>query len=194
MWFLGDNLGGDDAKSKRSIAGMANRYRDKSMGGIDVNAFIADLMKKLPGNLQLANAVFGAKQGSRIATALGDPETFKHMIEELLGGSEGYAKKIADERMAGFDGAVSKFEGAVKNLETAIGRSWDRDGKGGILTSVTGGFASLTQSLAELDPKIVQFGSAIAAAGWRVRGTGRFHEFEKVRVWRFWAKCVGRGA
>jgi TP901 family phage tail tape measure protein len=165
MSFLSDNLGGDDAKSKRSIAGMANRYRDKSMGGIDVNAFIADLLKKIPGNLQLANAVFGAKQGGRIATALGDPETFKHMIEELLSGSEGYAKKIADERMAGFDGAVSKFQGAVKNLETAVGRSFDRDGSGGPLTWITDKAATLTQSLAELDSKVVMVGASLVGAG-----------------------------
>jgi hypothetical protein len=165
MEFLSDNLGGDDAKSKKSIAGAANRYRDKSMGGIDVNGFIEDLMTKLPGNLQLSNAIFGAKQGSRIATALGDPDTFKHMIDELLNHSQDYAAKISAERMSGFDGAVSRFEGAVKNLETAVGRSWDKDGTGGPLTWLANKAGVLTQSLAELNSNVLMVGSAVVGAG-----------------------------
>lgn len=168
---LGKTLGGSDAKSKRSIAGMANRFRASSMEGIDVNAFIADLMTKIPGNLQLANAIFGSKQGGRIATALGDPETFKKMIGELVGGSEGYAQRIADERMAGFDGAVSRFEGAIKNLETAIGRGFDADGKGGLLTSITDFLGKGTQWFAEQNPKLVAGGAtAVGAAGLGLAG------------------------
>jgi hypothetical protein len=37
----------------------------------------------------------------------------------IMPGSEGYAKKIADERMAGFDGAVSKFQGSRKHFHAA---------------------------------------------------------------------------
>ena len=95
MRVLSETLGGSDPKSKKSIAGMANRFRSSSMEGIDTNAFIADLMTKIPGNLQLANAIFGSKQGGRIATALGDPETFRHMIHELNEGSEGI---LAEDR------------------------------------------------------------------------------------------------
>lgn len=164
MDLLGNTLGGDDAKSKKSIAGAANRYRDKSMGQIDVNAFISDLMTKIPGNLQLSNSIFGAKQGGRIATALGDPDTFKHMVEELVKHSEGYAETISKERMSGFDGAVSRFEGATKNLETAVGRAWDKEGKGGLLTSITDKAGALTQALAELKTGTVQVTSAMVGA------------------------------
>lgn len=162
LGVLGKTLGGGDAKSKRSIAGMANRFRASSMEGIDVNAFIADLMTKIPGNLQLANAIFGSKQGGRIATALGDPETFKKMIGELVGGSEGYAQTIADERMAGFDGAVSRFEGAAKNLQSRIGQGLDNDGKGGVLTAATDWAGRATQWAAELNPKVVAGGAVTA--------------------------------
>lgn len=163
MKLLSDNLGGDDAKSKKSIAGLANRFRDASMKGVDTNALITDLMKKLPDNLQLANAVFGSKQGSRIATALGDPDVFRHMIEELVNHSEGYSEKISKERMAGFDGAWSRLSGAAKNLETAVGRSWDNEGKGGALTALTDMAGRATQALAELPPGAVKAGSALAA-------------------------------
>lgn len=175
MKVLGDELGGNDAKSKRSIAGMANRYRNASMNGIDMNAFIEDLMTKIPGNLQLANAIFGSKQGGRIATALGDPDTFRKMHGDLQNGSEGYAEKIAGERMAGFDGAVSRFEGAIKNLETAVGRSFDSDGKGGLLTGATDFGARLTQWLAERDSKTLAGGAGVAGvAGLGAGGYGAY--------------------
>ncbi|WP_284317343.1 phage tail tape measure protein, partial [Methylobacterium gnaphalii] len=163
--LLSDTLGGDDAKSKKSIAGAANRYRDASMQSVDVNALMADLMKKLPGNLQLANALFGSKQGSRIATALGDPATVNHIVDELKNHSEGFSEKISAERMAGFDGAVSRFEGAVKNLETSIGRAWDSNGSGGPLTALTNMAGKATQALAELSPNATMAASGLAAIG-----------------------------
>ncbi|MGY3584451.1 TP901 family phage tail tape measure protein [Bradyrhizobium sp. USDA 4341] len=160
--LLRGELQGNDAKSLKSIAGAAGRYRDKSVNEVDTNAFIKDLIPKLANNLPLANALFGSKQGGRIATALGDGDTLKHIISDIEGGSEGYAGKIAAERMAGFDGAVSRFEGAVKNLETAIGRSFDKDGKGGLLTDVTDWLGKRIQDGAELPPGVLA-GGAIAA-------------------------------
>lgn len=177
---LGDELGGSDAKSKRSIAGMANRYRSASMNGVDMNAFIEDLMTKVPGNLQLANAIFGSKQGGRIATALGDPDTFKKMRGDLEHGSTDYAGKIAGERMAGFDGAVSRFEGAIKNLETAVGRSFDSDGKGGLLTGATDFGARITQWLAERDSKTLAGGSLAAGAGGLAAGGYGAYKFLQI--------------
>ena len=128
---LKEALSGTDAKSLKSIAGEAGRYRLGAMQGVDVNALISDLMIKLPGNLQLANALFGAKQGSRIANAFSDPETFRGYLDQLNNHSEGFSEKIATERMAGFDGAVSRFEGATKNFETAMGRAFDKPMTGG---------------------------------------------------------------
>lgn len=170
MKLLSNNLGGDDAKSKKSIAGLANRFRDASQKGVDTNAFITDLMKKLPDNLQLSNAIFGSKQGSRIATALGDPETFRHMLDELINHSDGYAGDISRQRMAGYDGAMKRFEGATKNLETALGRSLDDEGRGGFLTSLTDAAARATMALAELPQPVLAVGAAIAWAGGKVAG------------------------
>lgn len=166
MDVLSEYLGGDDAKSKKSIAGLARRYRDASMKGVDANAFFGDLFQNLKGNLQFANQLFGSKQGSRIATALNDPDTFAKVLEMLNNKSDGYAKKISDERMAGFDGAVSRFEGAIKNLETAVGRAWDSDGKGGPLTTVTDYLGQLVQKTAELPSGLVQgLSAALGVAG-----------------------------
>jgi hypothetical protein len=135
------------------------------MKGVDVNALLADLMKKLPGNLQLANAIFGAKQGGRIATALGDPEVLQHLIDEITVNSENYAERIATERMSGFDGAVSRLEGSLKNLQTAIGRAWDANGAGGPLTTITDMAGKLVQSFAELNSHVLRAASRLTAIG-----------------------------
>jgi TP901 family phage tail tape measure protein len=166
--LLRETLGGTDAKSLKSISGAANRYRDSSVGKIDANAMIKDLLPKLANNLPLANKLFGAKQGGRIATALGDSDTLKHIIDEIENNSSGYAEKISAERMAGFDGAVSRFEGAGMNLKSAIGQSLDNNGKGGALTWVTDAIAKAIQGAAEM-PKGVVAGGAITAG---VAGAG----------------------
>jgi TP901 family phage tail tape measure protein len=165
---LKEALSGNDAKSLKSIAGEAGRYRAGSMQGVDMNALISDLLVKLPGNLQLANAIFGPKQGARIANAFGDPDTFRHMLDELNNHSGGYAEKISTERMAGFDGAVSRFEGATKNFETAMGRSFDKPLTGGtnILGEMLQKFAELPDSAHRAAGEL----TALAAASVTVAG------------------------
>ena len=158
---LGDALHGKDAKSLKSIAGMANRFRNASGGGADINAFLTDLMIKMgdgKSGIALTNAIFGSKQGSRIANAIGDPETFKAMIALLRDHSEGYAKNVSDQRMGGFDGAVSRLEGAIKNLESALPRAFDADGKGGMLTNVSDMAGKFIQTLAEAPPQLQRLG------------------------------------
>jgi hypothetical protein len=165
MGLLGDHLGGDDAKSKKSIAGMARNYRDASMGGVDTERLFADVMKAIANSPSLANAIFGSKQGARIKAAMGDPELFLHKLDELKNHSEGFAQKVSDERMSGFDGAVSRFENAVKNLETQVGRSLDNNGKGGMLTYFTDKLASSIQAMAEAPAWVSQVGVGLTAAG-----------------------------
>lgn len=157
-------LGGDDAKSKKSIAGLARRYRDASMNGVDANAFLKDLFTNLRGNLQFANSMFGAKQGSRIATALNDPETFEKVLHLLNDKADGYSKKIADERNAGFDGAVTRLEGTIKNFESAVGRALDNNGKGGLLTRATDKVGQGIQWAAELPPWLLATGAGAGGA------------------------------
>jgi len=162
--LLKDALEGDDAKSLKSIAGQARRYRDASISGVDTNKLFNDLMAAMAKNPNLANAVFGPKQGARIKAAIGDPETFLHKLEELEKHSGGFAKDVADQRGAGFDGAMSRLEGAVKNLESRLGAAFDKDGKGGALTEWTDRAAAFVQKLAEADPKLQRLGVAAGAA------------------------------
>jgi hypothetical protein len=167
MGVLGDHLGGDDAKSKKVIAGEARRYRDASMAGVDLPRLFNDVMAAMAGNVQLANAIFGSKQGGRIATALGDPEIFKQKLDDLDNHSQGYAGKISEERMAGFDGAVARFENAAKNLETAVMRAADqpnKPGEQGPLTKATNWAADTVQNLAEKDNSTLRKGAIAGLA------------------------------
>ncbi|WP_020175342.1 phage tail tape measure protein [Methyloferula stellata] len=165
MQVLGDQLGGDDAKSKKSIAGEARRYRDASAAGVDTQRLFVDLMAAVAKSPNLANVIWGSKQGARIRAAIGDPELFQQFLDQLKNHSEGFAADVSSQRMAGFDGAVSRFEGAIKNLETAIGRSLDNGGKGGMLTALADGAARATQAFAELPPVAHQLTAALGAGG-----------------------------
>ncbi len=166
MKVLGASLGGDDAKSKKSIAGEARRYRDSAMEGVDAQGLFNAMIPAIAKNPALANILFGSKQGARIRTAIGDPVVFMHKLDQLKNQADGYAGKISEERMAGFDGAVSRFEGAVLNLQTAVGRSFDNDGKGGMITSVADRMGAMIQAMAEAPPALQRLGvEAGAVAG-----------------------------
>ncbi len=159
--LLKGSLGKQDAKSLKSIAGDAGNFRNDSVGAVDTNGLMAAIMEGIHKSPQMANAIFGSKQGGRIFAALGDPEFYRHILGELQNESQGFGKKVSEDRMAGFDGAVSRFEGAVMNLKSAFGRAFDDDGKGGFLTAATSEAAHFTQALAELDPKILMLGASV---------------------------------
>ena len=173
MDALGESLGKKDAKSKQSIAGMANRFRDASMQGVDVDRLIGDMLKKIPGNIAFSNAMFGSKQGARIASAYGDPEAYHHILDALEKHADGRASKVSEARMAGYDGAVSRLEGSKKNLETSVGRSLDNNGEGsgGFLTGLTSAAAHATQALAELPNSVLAVGASAAWLSGKVAET-----------------------
>lgn len=162
---LGDVLGGDDAKSKGKIAGLAGSYRDASMKGVDTNGLMAEVIQGISKNPALANAIFGSKQGGRIFAALGEPDVLNHILDELKNHSQGFAAKVGEDRMAGFDGALSRLQNSMKNVYTGLGRAFDEGGKGGLLTDVTNGLAHLTQAFAEAPPQVQRAVAAISAAG-----------------------------
>ena len=162
--FLAGQLQGRDAKSLKSIAGMANRYRNASMEGVDVNRMMADLIPKL-SNLQFANAMFGSRQGGRISAALSDKKLIDELVNFLKEKSDGRAKQLSDEKTAGFHGAVTRLEGAIENLGTNIYRAWDDPARGAPLTWVIDKAGKLAQALSELDGKALMAGSALGGIG-----------------------------
>ena len=99
--------GREDAQTRKSLAGLAQRYRNASVSGVDANALMNQIAQH-GDNLQLMNSIFGSKQGGRIAAAFANDPELKEKIRQINQDSSGYAKNISDERMAGFDGAVSQ--------------------------------------------------------------------------------------
>ena len=163
--FLKASLGGNDAKSLKSIAGLARTYRDDSAGQVDANGLMAATITAMAKNPALANSIFGSKQGGRIFAALGEPEVLNHILDELKNQSQGFAQKVSEERMSGFDGAVSRLQNSLANVETALGRAWDGGGSGGLMTDVTRAAARLTQAFAETSPTIQRSATEVAALG-----------------------------
>ena len=163
--YLKGELHGGDAKSLKSIAGLARGYRDASAGETDTNGLMAATITAMAKNPALANAIFGSKQGGRIFAALGEPDVLNHILDELKNHSQGYAAKVADARMEGFDGALSKLQNSLKNVDTALGRAFDGGGSGGLMTDVTSGLARLTQAFAEAPPVVQRAIATIAAVG-----------------------------
>ncbi len=159
MQLVNTELGGKDAKAKKLIAGDARQYRDASVTGVDSQSLFRDVMVAIANNPTLANKIFGSKQGARIRTAMGDPKLFLDRMDQLTNHSQGFAGKVSDERMAGFDGAISRFEGAVKNLESALPRAFDANGKGGMLTNVSDVAGKFVQALAEAPPQLQRLGA-----------------------------------
>ena len=159
-------IGVKDAKDSNKVVGAAIRFKKNSVESVDANALFTDMMKAMKGgNLALANAIFGEKQGSRIISALGNEEIWNEIFHKIEHPQDGTAESISSQRMAGFDGAVSRFEGAIKNLETAMGRAFDADGNGGLLTNITDKAAKVVQALAEMPPAVQQASAALAAFG-----------------------------
>ena len=170
LGILDDVLGGDDAKSKHKIAGLASRYRDSSSLGVDSNALMTAVMTAMSHNPAIANAIFGSKQGGRIFTAMGDPKFYNHILEELKNQSQGFAQKVSDARTEGFNANLQKLNNSMMNVDTALGRAFDGGGSGGMLTDATGAAARFAQRLAEADPIILRTGAEFAAAGAAVAG------------------------
>ncbi len=162
--LLRRDLHGNDAKSLKSIAGLAGRYRDASASGVDTQGLLTAIMQGLAKNPGLAIALFGSKQAGRISSGL-DKEVFAHLLDELKNHSEGFAEKVSTERMSGFDGALAKATNQVAIFETALGRAFDANGmgKGGLLTRATEGVAKTIEVLGDLNPRLLRTGAEAVA-------------------------------
>ncbi len=164
MRLLRRDLHGNDAKSMKSIAGLAGRYVDASATGVDTQGLLKAIMDGLAKNPGLAIALFGSKQAGRIASGL-DNDVFNHLLDELKNHSQGYGQKVSDDRMAGFKGAMLKLGNQVTILETSVGRAFDNDGKagGGFLTHATEGVGKFVEILGEANPGLLRAGSEAVA-------------------------------
>lgn len=148
-----------DANAAKAIAKFTAKYYDTLATSTDVEGLMTAILAANP-SLNALNKIFTEKHGGKFSK-LRDVGLLMEYINSLKHAPEGFAGKIADERQGGYAGARARLEGSAKNLETATGRAWDSDGQGGLLTKITDTAANLVQHLAELDPKILAFGSGL---------------------------------
>lgn len=163
---LQGQVGISGAKDANKVAGSAERFRQNNVEKVDVSGLMDALMEKMGGgNLALANAIFGEKQGKRVMAALRDGDVWKQSVKKIEETPDGKARGVADKMNAGYDGAMSRREGSIKNLETAIGRGWDDGGAGGFLTKFTDLQTRLIQGVADMNGTLLQIGSGAAWLG-----------------------------
>jgi TP901 family phage tail tape measure protein len=152
------------AQDATKVAKLVSDFYKLSVEGVDAEGLLHAVLTKNP-SLALANAMFTDKHGGKIASLAQNLKVFDDIVAQLQHVKEGFAKEIAEERMAGFAGALSKLEGALLNAATSIGRAFDADGKGGLLTGLAGRVAGLVQGFAELNGATVAVTSAIVGLG-----------------------------
>lgn len=168
---LKGQVGINNAKDANKVLGSAERFRQHNVEKVDVNGLFDDVMKAIQGgNLALANAIFGEKQGNRIMAALRDRDVWNESLKKIENTPDGKAQSVSETMNAGFDGAVARFEGAIKNLETAMGRAWDGGGEGGFLTGLADTGAKAVQALAEMNAGVLQVTGGLTWLGGKVIG------------------------
>lgn len=151
------------ASDSAKIAKVAGKFWQMSLEGIDTEGLLRAVIASNPTIAQ-ANAIFGAQQGGRFMSIGGKLEMFDDYVQRLATVTEGFAKHIGEERMAGFSGALTRAEGAVKNFETAIGRAND-----GWATKSLDVFSAALNAVSKFDQATLEAGTALTAlAGLKV--------------------------
>lgn len=134
-------------------------YYKLSVGKVDSDGLLRAMLGAKP-TLGQVNALFGQKQGARVMAFMEDAAKFDEYYNKLKETPQDFAQHIADERMGGASGAMTREEGSWKNVETAIGRAWDAQ-----ITGTFSSIAHLEQSFAELDGETVRAATAAGAFG-----------------------------
>ncbi|MDO8980301.1 MAG: phage tail tape measure protein [Afipia sp.] len=99
----GERLSKVDAKH---LVDTAVRQYDLSKSGLRGGGLLDAILSK--GSAKDLQAIIGDKQGGRAVMLLGALEQYREYLEKLAH-SDGYAEKIANERMAGPAAAVDRF-------------------------------------------------------------------------------------
>ncbi|QRG05926.1 phage tail tape measure protein [Xanthobacter dioxanivorans] len=144
------------AKDAQAIAKVASTFYRLAVESVDVEGLLRTIIEKNP-TLAQSNALFTERQGARFSVlAKGGLPLFNEYVQKLLGAGDNFHLKIAEERSAGFAGAMKQAEAATLNFTTALGRAWDPELTGAMRT-----FATTVQHLSELDPTVLKLGTAV---------------------------------
>jgi hypothetical protein len=153
--FAGGKKGMKAQDSEKLTKAIRDYYKISS-GGVDSEGLLRAIIAAHP-TLGQVNAFAGEKQGGRLIAVMRDLALFEEKYRQLKEAPEGFAKSIADERMAGYAGAKTRAEGSYMNAETAIGRAWENE-----MTSFMNAVAHLEQGFAELDNESIRAATGVA--------------------------------
>ena len=152
------------AQDYNKIAGTVSQLHQLSVESIDTEGLLK-AMSEAKATLAQLNAYFGFQQGSRAGAALMNPEELQANRQKLLETPEGYAQKIAEERLNSFDGKVKQLEGSIETLQIRVAEAADNYGKGdGALSGFVDALTAATNKLIGADDKTI-IGGAAAAGG-----------------------------
>lgn len=157
--FAKNKKGQLPAKDAQAIGRVAGEFYKLAVESVDVEGLLRAIISKNP-TLAQSNALFTERQGARFSVlAKGGLPLFDEYTKKLLEAGDNFHTKIAEERTAGFSGAMKQADAATLNFSTAIGRAWDPE-----MTGAVRAFGSAVQHLSELDPTVLKLGTGLAAA------------------------------
>lgn len=149
------------AKDQKDIARSVGGFHKYSTESVDAEGLLRAIIAANPTLAQL-NAMFTEKQGARAAIlAKGGLPLFDDYYSKLKNAGDNFHVEIAEQRMAGFAGAVDRAAGAVMNFQTAVGRANDSLGTG-IANSVSTVLNSLSKLPEPVTRVATEFGAVAA--------------------------------
>ena len=168
MDYLKESVGSVDAKSAKSVAGLANRYRDSSMKGVDSFRLLQDAMSKNM-TLQQINAWLTDKHGGKGAITQRQWDEFKSAFAEIgaAGSDTDFAKRKTDYIMSGVSGALENLHGSWENFTLQVGKANE-----GLIKSIADATGRVLDMYSQLDEGTQRTVSRVGAGAAVVGGLG----------------------
>jgi hypothetical protein len=153
------------ASDRQKIARSAGTFHKVSAASVDVEALLDKIMSSDMTLAQL-NEFFTAKHGGKGAITQRQRDEYVAARNDLkkVGDDPDFAKRKADEIMAGLGGSFERLKGSVENLTLSIGQAWE-----GTLKPAFEGLGNAMDWISNL-PKPVVAGGALAVGGGMIGG------------------------
>lgn len=153
------------ASDRQKIARSAGTFHKVSAASVDVEALLNKIMSSDMTLAQL-NEFFTAKHGGKGAITQRQRDEYVAARNDLkkAGDDPDFAKRKADEIMAGLGGSFERLKGSVENLTLSIGQAWE-----GTLKPAFEGFGNALDWISNL-PKPLAMGGSLAVGGGMIGG------------------------